>query len=158
MPKTLALRPNQDYIFIDAIYTDNFQRADERGLRHTGLAELQPLLFPYTDDPYALFRADAPVFDLARIQYEDDAEGAPAGLHHFCSDSGLILVVEVGVWWDFLGAFDAEKFVFDYLENPTTRFRWDPFMARFANHFQWFYTAEVHEDFAGGGSFRIETS
>lgn len=154
MPKQLPLTLGREYIFIDAAYTDDFKRAP--AARGTGLPALRSQLFPYTDDAYALFRADAPAFELTRIRRAEDANGAPAGLPHFCSDSGLVLVVDVEAWWAFLAAFDAEHFVFDYLENPATRFKWDAFMTQFSPHFQWFYTAEADEQFAGGGSFQIE--
>lgn len=156
MDKHLPLTPTREYVFIDSLYTDTFKQADSTMLRDTGLAELRPVLFPYTDDPYALFRADAPAFDLARIRYVDASEGETGALNQFCSDSGLILVVEAPCFYSFLHTFDSEQFVFDYLESSAVSPFWMAFMATYAHRFFWFYTAEVHEEFAGGGNFQID--
>ena len=156
MNKHLPLTPTWEYVFIDSLYTDTFKQADAAVLRDTGLAELRPVLFPYTDDPYALFRADDSAFDLARIRYVDASEGETCALNQFCSDSGLILVVETACFYSFLHAFDAEQFVFDYLESAAESPFWTAFLATYAHRFFWFYTAELQEAFAGGGNFQID--
>lgn len=154
MTKQLLLLPNREYIFIDSLYTDTFKEAPAVLQRGTALVELREALFPYTDDPFALFRAESSAFDLARIRGVAEAEERQ-GLDHFCSDSGLILVVETAAFPAFLDVFDSSGFYFDYIESATGNAHWEAVLAPFATRFSWFFTAEINEAFAGGGSFQI---
>ena len=76
-------------------------------------------------------------------------------LHHFCSDSGLIVVVETATFLSFLAVFDSTGFYFECVEGSTGRADWEAALAPFARRFYWFFTAEVDQAVAGGGSFRI---
>ncbi|MCB2407482.1 hypothetical protein [Hymenobacter lucidus] len=158
MPRHLKLTLGQTYIFIDSLYVSDFTEASASTLASRDLTALRRIIFPDTSIPYALFTADTEDFDVARIHYFDSAENTTDNLQQFCSDTGLILVVDTAVFFEVAAKFSYDDLV-ESLEHQPAWFvrinRWETLVADYAGHLWYFNTSEVDEDLAGGGEFRI---
>lgn len=159
MPRCLTLTVGREYIFIDSLYVSNFAEAPESVVAGQDLRDLRQILFPDTKVPYALFRADAAKFDLARISYFNSDEDSSDTLRQFCSDTGLVLVIDTAVFFDVAAEFDLEALE-DVLE-PQPEYlsrasQWAELVAKYPGALHYFETAEIEAELAGGGEFRIE--
>jgi len=155
MTKKLPLTIGNKYIFIDSIYVNDFTQAESTLLLNTSLADLRPILFPYSTDPYAIFQSDTSQFDLSRIDYLFDEEGTSCEINQFCSDSGVILVIDEQSFLAVVKEFDSDK-LYDYLMNPSDQSWWATFLKKYESRLFWFYTSDIKEEFGGGGNFQID--
>ncbi|WP_400193750.1 hypothetical protein [Hymenobacter sp. B81] len=149
----MLLVPGTTYVFIDALNTDDFCSLPRDEWRSENLLAARAKVFPYCDDPYALFQADHRVFELARIVHS--ATATPDDLHEFCSDSGLMLVIETAQFFEFIGQTDFDTLA-DLIEDNDTLSQWPEPLQRYTGKAYLFRTSEIAEHFAGGGNFRIQ--
>jgi len=158
MSKNIPLIPGKKYVFIDALYVDDFKSIDPSILSSTSLAELRKIVFPYTGDPYSLIESNTNEFDLSRIKYFPDPEAEGHELNQFCSDTGVILVVEEGVFLSVVQDFDSDvsEALEDHIEKPTISNKWTNLTDKYKDKLFYFSTVEIDEDYAGGGNFQID--
>jgi hypothetical protein len=158
MNKYIPLVPGKKYVFIDALYVDDFKNIDPSILLNTNLVELRKIVFPYTGDPYSLIESDISKFDLSRIKYFPDPEAEGDELNQFCSDTGVILIVEDEVFLSVIQDFDSNvsDALEDHIEKPTTSNKWTELTDKYRDKLFYFSTVEIDEDYAGGGNFQID--
>ncbi|TGE22270.1 hypothetical protein E5K00_18665 [Hymenobacter aquaticus] len=160
MPRHLKLTVGREYIFIDSLYVSDFAEKPALLLTNPDLRKLRTVIFPYpsTGIPYALFTADVEDFDIARIHYFNSDESTADNLLQFCSDTGLILVVDTAVFFEVAAKFNPEVLEDVLEEQPEYLSRaknWTALVAEYTGALHYFETAEIDKRLAGGGEFRI---
>ena len=154
MHQGIPLVPDTTYVFIDALYIKEFKNVEDSVLESTSLTDWRALVFPYCGDPYAVFTADTPYFDLARIIYFSEPEATAYGLQQFCSDTGMILLIAEAIFLSVVAEFDIEALI-DSIEEMAEHTSWTALREKYPSQLFYFTTAEIDLAYAGGGSFLI---
>lgn len=149
---------NSVYVFIDYIYINEileciFSDEDKSDLSYT-LKNIRSKKFKYSYNPYALFKSNSTLFALEKIRAIEPVDIDSENLNQFCSDSGLIVVVEVECFLSFINDFDDEKF-FESIEGLGYADYWPKIKAKYPDKVYYFYTSDVDPESAGGGNFQI---
>jgi hypothetical protein len=127
----IKLKSNTVYYLIDGLYIDNINEGLPLLDSNDIDTEIRRKLFPYTDDPFAKFRSLSNEFSLSQIKDADQTE--PVDNTFFGSDTGLILIINELVFFQFIKQFnygdlvDSDKDIIDYKywENITMGYEFE---------------------------------
>ncbi|MBD2767447.1 hypothetical protein IC235_06030 [Hymenobacter sp. BT664] len=148
----LALKVNEDYMFIDLAYIEDFPLKSSMYANCDWL-KIREELFPYSYNPFAIVRPTSSSYNLSKITCIGGGEIVPNDLSQFCSDSGLIMVIPLNKVMQFAGSVDEIRFI-NYLQNPHLEDYVPNFLGQYNDEIKYFFTSDINDLF-GGGFFQI---
>ncbi|OGX85626.1 hypothetical protein [Hymenobacter glacialis] len=154
MAPLIRLAPGKEYLFIDALYLEEFKARPDSSLLHHELVALRHIVFPDAINPYAVVTAEHEGFDLSSIQPIGSEAAAADNVRQFCSDTGLVLIIAVDIFSSVVAELDFEELA-DLAEDHDVVTCWPESLEKYNTQLYLFNTSQVNESCAGSGNFQI---
>ncbi|WP_202704461.1 hypothetical protein [Flavobacterium sp. UGB4466] len=150
----LELSIGKKYYIIDALYVTNIK--NEFLKANILPKDIRNKVFPFTDTPFALYKANNNIFFINQIKKVDYDEVVLEDLSFFSTDTGLILFLNEDLLVDFLKEFNYDDLVNSDNELINEKY-WEELVSNFESTDFGLVLADIdsENDFDGSGTYKV---
>ncbi|MCC9019746.1 hypothetical protein [Flavobacterium lipolyticum] len=150
----LELSIGKKYYIIDALYVTNIK--NEFLKANILPKDIRNEVFPFTDTPFALYKANNNIFFINQIKKVDYDEVVLEDLSFFSTDTGLILFLNEDLLVDFLKEFNYDDLVNSDNELINEKY-WEELVSNFESTDFGLVLADIdsENDFDGSGTYKV---
>lgn len=150
----LELSLGKQYYIIDALYLNDIK---SEFLKANVLPkDIRNEFFPYTDTPFALYKASKSIFSINQIKKVDYDDIILEDLSFFSTDTGLIVFLREDLLVDFLKEFNYDDLVNSDDELISEKY-WKELISNFESTDFGLVLADMdsENDFDGSGTYKV---
>jgi len=150
----LELSIGKQYYIIDALYITDIK--NEFLKANTLPKDIRNEVFPFTDTPFALYKANNTSFSINQIKKVDYDEVIFEDFSFFSTDTGLIVFLREDLLVDFLKEFNYDDLVNSDDELINEKY-WEELVSNFESTDFGLVLANMdsNNDFDGSGTYKI---
>lgn len=154
--ESLQLNIGKTYILIDALYLNEIKVEKSRINSNNFLQEIRDEIFPYTDTPFAEYKANESIFEIRMIMKVDYKDVVLGNKSFFSTDTGLIALIDEKLLLDFLDFYDYDELV-DSLDKPINVEYWKKLHAQYGQDIGLLLSPGINSgfDFDGSGTYKV---
>lgn len=152
--ESLELSIGKQYYIIDALYVTDIK--NEFLKANILPKDIRNEVFPFTDTPFALYKANSNIFSINQIKKVDYDEVVSAELSFFSTDTGLIVFLREDLLVDFLKEFNYDDLVNTEDELINEKY-WEELVSNFESTDFGLVLADMdsNNDFDGSGTYKV---
>ncbi|MGE8341583.1 MAG: hypothetical protein ACN6OI_11150 [Flavobacterium sp.] len=152
--ESLELSIGKQYYIIDALYVTDIK--NEFLKANILPKDIRNEVFPFTDTPFALYKANNNIFSINQIKKVDYDEVVLEDLSFFSTDTGLIVFLREDLLVDFLKEFNYDDLVNSDDELINEKY-WEELVSNFESTDFGLVLADMdsNNDFDGSGTYKV---